>query len=566
MMTGNFSLGLVAVLWLCAASSIVSAKKPNILMIFADDVGTGDVPGYWDNSGLVRMPNLEQLVENGTTFTDAHSTPLCAPSRYVLLSGNYQHRGEKFGGSWTVNYEGNQFRKKQQSIAQVLRNNDYGTAMFGKWHLGGKIPSADGYNLKDSSKLQKPYMISQAGHDWRKPVEQGPWDIGFETSYITFAGVQNPPYAFVRNDIMEVDLNNITFWEVGNYSTPSGISKIESSGEGDVNWESSAYNMILLNETKTFIDSHLEKNPSKPFFTYVALGAVHTPNSPPDFFIDGTPIAGQYATPHMDVLSELDLIVGSLIKKLDEKGILEDTIIVFTSDNGGLGLYQGVDSELNGHYSSGPLRAEKASIYEGGHRIPMTIRWDGNVPKGETRSHIVGLNDLFKTLCDLVGVTVPRNQAIDSTSFANYLIDGSDLTGLRDSLGSWSFVKYRNSFRLGQEAIRVGSLKLIHDYQNETFELYDLDNDISERNNLITSVNETLINEMYDELLRIGPCHDRTGSFYVRKQKRKRSCQWFGKKSTFKRCNKFKEGITHCRLTCALKNSPQCKKISDLKK
>lgn len=116
----------------------VAAKKPNIVVIFSDDVGTGDVPGYWENSGLVDMPNLEDLLQHGTTFTDAHSTPLCAPSRYVLLSGNYQHRGEKFGGSWTVNYEGNQFRASQRSIADLLKGEGYATSMFGKWHLGGK--------------------------------------------------------------------------------------------------------------------------------------------------------------------------------------------------------------------------------------------------------------------------------------------------------------------------------------------------------------------------------------------------------------------------------------------
>ncbi len=116
----------------------ILAKKPNILIIVADDVGTGDVPGYW-NSGIVNMPNLEDLVAQGTTLTDAHSTPLCAPSRYVLLSGNYQHRGKRYAGVWTMNYETNQFREGQQSIAEVLRDNGYDTAMFGKWHVGGKV-------------------------------------------------------------------------------------------------------------------------------------------------------------------------------------------------------------------------------------------------------------------------------------------------------------------------------------------------------------------------------------------------------------------------------------------
>jgi hypothetical protein len=117
-------------------------KKPNVMIIIADDVGSGDVPGYWDSSTRkVDMPNLEALLASGTTFTDAHSTPLCATSRYVLLSGNYQHRGTKaIGGVWALNHEwGSQFRDGQQSIAQVFRDNGYHTSMYGKWHIGGKV-------------------------------------------------------------------------------------------------------------------------------------------------------------------------------------------------------------------------------------------------------------------------------------------------------------------------------------------------------------------------------------------------------------------------------------------
>ena len=115
-------------------------KQPNVMVIFADDVGTGDVPGYWENTNGVKMPNLKQLVADGTTFTDAHSSPLCAPSRYTFLSGNYPHRGSRFAGTWVINYdeEGSQFRKGQKSIAGVFRNKGYETAAFGKWHIGGK--------------------------------------------------------------------------------------------------------------------------------------------------------------------------------------------------------------------------------------------------------------------------------------------------------------------------------------------------------------------------------------------------------------------------------------------
>ena len=125
---------------LLLTTCLVEAKKPNVMIILADDVGTGDVPGYWDTFNKVDLPNLTDLLTQGTTFTDAHSTPLCAPSRYVLLSGNYPHRGSRYTGSWIMNYdrEGGQFRYGQKSIAEVFVDNGYDTAMFGKWHLGGK--------------------------------------------------------------------------------------------------------------------------------------------------------------------------------------------------------------------------------------------------------------------------------------------------------------------------------------------------------------------------------------------------------------------------------------------
>ena len=137
-----------------------------------------------------------------------------------------------------------------------------------------------------------------------------------------------------------------------------------------MNWDSSAFNMIIVNETQRFIDNHLGNSDTaeKPFFTYLPLGAAHKPHTPPYHFIDGTPIAGVYPNAHMDILNELDMVVGSVIRILEERNVLNDTIVIFTSDNGGL---NGANSEQYGHYTSGPLRKGKGSIYEGGHRIPM---------------------------------------------------------------------------------------------------------------------------------------------------------------------------------------------------
>mmetsp|Transcript_85 Transcript_85/g.114 ORF Transcript_85/g.114 Transcript_85/m.114 type:complete len:245 (-) Transcript_85:603-1337(-) len=208
----------------------------------------------------------------------------------------------------------------------------------------------------------------------------------------------------------------------GNYSMPKGESKIRMEGEGSVGWDSSAYNMILVEETEKFLDDYLENQSSKPFFSYMALGAVHLPHSPPDYYKDGTPVAGMHDTAHMDVLGEMDKIVGSVLEALEQRQLIDDTIIVFTSDNGGLGG-QSLSQEY-GHLSNGPLRGSKGQIWEGGHRIPMMIRWDnGPVPRNETRSKLVGLNDLFATLCDLADVEVPEGQGIDSISFKDYLVN-----------------------------------------------------------------------------------------------------------------------------------------------
>ena len=130
------SLFTFGVLSGCSGLDSSETKKPNVMVIFADDVGTGDVPGYW-GSERVSMPHLKNLVAEGVTFTDAHSTPLCAPSRYMFLSGNYQHRGVRYPSIWNLNYKYNQFKPDQMSIAELLKNNGYDTAMFGKWHLGG---------------------------------------------------------------------------------------------------------------------------------------------------------------------------------------------------------------------------------------------------------------------------------------------------------------------------------------------------------------------------------------------------------------------------------------------
>jgi hypothetical protein len=254
-------------------------RKPNILIIMADDFGTGDMPAYW-NSSIVDMPNLNRLGAKGVTFKDVHSTPLCAPSRYMLLSGLYAHRGQNQGGSWSLRQNSNQFRGKQQSIARVLKERaNYHTFMTGKWHIGAKAPPNGLYNFSHS--------LTHPMHDWSQALIDGPTDIGFDSSFITIGGIQAPPYSFFRDGFLTTEQENVMYWGTDSeHDMPHGRSIIgKHGGEGSKDWDSTAYNMILVNETIAFVDNHLDDKPDDPFFAYVALGGVHIPHSPPGKYI-----------------------------------------------------------------------------------------------------------------------------------------------------------------------------------------------------------------------------------------------------------------------------------------
>lgn len=347
-------------LFLCAIFVAISfeveaKRKPNILIILADDVGTGDIPAYW-NSSNVEMPNIDRLASKGITFKDAHSSSACAPSRYMLLSGNYAHRGVSPRGLYRFEASGNQFLNGQKSIAEVLRDEaGYATAMFGKWHLGAGVPRDAG------AKRNLTHHLTGSGVNWTRRLIQGPQDIGFDSSVITTGGIQSSPYSFFRNGYLSTNISDVKYWEDGEYKMQHGTSKILYSGEGSPDWDSSAYNMIVVNETIQFIDDHLEQENDDPFFAYVALGAVHSPHSPPDFYLDGSRVANTTETRHLDMLKELDMIVGSLVSAVESRNLTEETIIIFTSDNGGLPA----SNRITTHKASGKLRGFKGSIYEG---------------------------------------------------------------------------------------------------------------------------------------------------------------------------------------------------------
>jgi len=478
----------------CKSAPLLKTK-PNILLILADDLGVGDIKGYWDD-GLVDMPHIQNLVNRGTTFLNAHSTPLCAPSRYVLLSGNYQHRGLKKNSVWKLgNY--NQFTHKQTSIAEILRDQgNYHTAVMGKWHLGAKIqPSGLVGDYHD--------ILSNENHDFTLPIREGARFLGFDSSLISMGGLQSPPYAFFRDDYLDTD--SIQYWDKGYYNMSQGRSRIIRAGEGATDWDSTAYNMILVNETVRFLDEHLENRARDPFFAYVALGAVHVPHTPPNKNLKGEPVAGQYPSLHMDMLLETDMIIGDLTEALEDRGLIEDTIIIFASDNGGIsGKNVNIRSTEFGHDSSGRLRGYKGDPYEGGHRVPFIMRFDGIIPAGKRENSLIGLNDLYATLSDIAGINIPPGQAVDSISFADLIFVNNNGFNRkrRESLGVWVM----DGDRIRHEALITPDFKLIQYPRNSTVELYNLINDLSEENNLSSDASyNTLQERLKKQLHKIGP-------------------------------------------------------------
>lgn len=284
-----------------------------------------------------------------------------------------------------------------------------------------------------------------------------------------------------------------------------------------------------------------------PFFAYVALGAVHGPHSPPNTYLDGTKVAGTYPSNHMDMLFEMDMAVGSLVDMIEEKGLANDTIIIFTSDNGGI---KSDASSIHGHNSHGPFRGAKGDVYEGGNRVPMIFRYDGHFPAGETRNKLVGLQDLYATICELTDVDIPDRSARNSLSFAEYIRDGN-ATSPRKWQATWAF----NDGKILSQSIRKGNLKLVrHISPKANTELYDLSEDISESVNIVFNATyKKMKKKMIKKLRLIGPCpkRERKRDFELEGgllQGKMLNCTWFEVRK--EECEHHPEGELFCPSVC----------------
>lgn len=470
------------------------AKQPNILVILADDVGFGDIPANYPEA-LVSMPNIQTLSNAGVRFLDAHSTSaVCAPTRYSLLSGNYPWRGRRPYGTWHYN-GGSQFKKGQRSLAQILKDAGYHTAMFGKVHLGAHVHPLDpqaGFDEKWNPPLET--------LDFTRPMVGGPKDLGFDYSFTTPAGIQDKPYAYFENDLLTTNPKILLHWAAGEYPNENGVSKISPNhdGFGSPDWESNNYAIDMMNKAVAFLDRHVAENEvsqkDRPFFIHYCTEAVHVPHSPPKEYF-GSRVMGGTPSAHLDMLHELDLIIGKLLSEIKSRGLLENTLVVFTSDNGGLGV-----SDQFGHDASGGFRGNKGEIYEGGHRIPMILSWPfGGIQCGVTYDSLTGIQDLYRTLAEFANVQVPDGQALDSLSFKAQIMG-------QDNRSHRSYLMTQTVENSGELAFREDDWKLLMYANGKPFALYNLAHDFAEESNLLPRPEHAArVAKMRNEFLNLKP-------------------------------------------------------------
>ncbi|NZA25999.1 arylsulfatase [Luteimonas sp. SJ-92] len=485
-----------------AADAPPRRKLPNVVFILADDVGFGDLGVY---GGKVPTPNLDRLAQQGMRFTDAHSpAALCAPSRFSMLTGSHPYRNGRAGGSWDVNvssgfsHNGHLTRAgRHVTVGEILQNAGYRTAFFGKMHLGGDVRDGDGEPIRDKDKLNT--------MDFSRGIGDGLGEHGFDYWLGLPSGIQHEPYAYFENgrfvpvdpgkpaDNSSTRLLNDGFYLVSGNGLSEIVEAAKVPARGDVDYDSSQAGIRLTNAAVDFIDSHVEANRAsgkeQPFLVYFASQAIHVPHSPP-FDFDGDPgtideqVYGRTGAMTSDVLYELDLQVGRIIAKLEEKGIADDTLIFFTSDNGALWPHITRYGDP-AHDNNGPLRDYKASVYEGGHRVPFIAKWgDGTaagsvIPPDTVSDQLIMGQDWVATMYELTGQDMQEDQAMDSLSLLPVLTGRqSEREPLRE------FALYQAGFAY-EGAIREGSLVLVVDNEVGARELYDLATDLGQERDLI---------------------------------------------------------------------------------
>lgn len=401
---------LYVLVYLFAATLFSGEAKPvqpNILFIFADDLGYGDVNCYNPES-KIPTPNLDKLASQGMRFTDAHApATVCTPSRYSLLTGQMAFRiGQSgvfcgVGGPCLID-------KDRLTLPQMLRDKGYETALFGKWHVGMTF-----YD-KDGNRVKKGGVEGVKMTDFSRPIPDAPIHRGFDR----FFGTACCPttdwlYAFVDGDRVPVpptrQLNRKLKDEMKLPDHP--YSKDCREGMIAPDFDMEEIDFIFLKKSLDFLDNHMKTSPDRPFFLLHCTQAVHLPSFAGKDFKGKTK-----AGPHGDFISQFDHLVGELMKALEKHGLAENTIVMVSSDNGPeLPTVKAMRRDHD-HDGARPWRGLKRDNWDGGHRVPFIARWPGKVKPGSTSDQTCSLTDIMATCAEIVGTKLPNDAAEDSIS------------------------------------------------------------------------------------------------------------------------------------------------------
>ena len=392
---------------LAITTCATAGEKPNIVLIYADDLGYGEVSAYNPDRNKVPTPHIDRLATQGMRFTDAHSSSsVCSPSRYALLTGRYHWRS-RMGPSIVQQWGPPAIAPDRLTVASLVRQHGYHTAISGKWHLGwdweipkGKLALMNGPNKEDLSPTGE--QLAFWNELFSKEVHGGPVDRGFDRYFGTC--VPNwPPFCY---------FDNRRTVGIPSEFLPARLFKNNQASKQGPALKDWALEAILPAITRRACDWIGEfAKTGKPFFLYLPLTAPHTPISPnPEW--KGKSGLGNYA----DFMLETDAAIGRVLAAIDEAGITGNTLVILTSDNGNASYAGGKELEAKGHFPSGPLRGYKFDIWEGGHRVPFIVRWPGKVAAGSRCDQLVHQADVFATVAEILNHKLPANAGEDSFS------------------------------------------------------------------------------------------------------------------------------------------------------
>ncbi len=439
-------------LTLVASSPVIADQqipaRPNIVYMLADDLGYGDISHLNSDRGRIPTPHIDSLAREGMTFTDAHSgAAVCTPTRYGILTGRYAWRTRMQSGAFSSDDQDSLIAADRLTVGALLQRQDYHTAIIGKWHLGMHINP-------------KPEIAGEGGRDILTSVpvgakvSQGPVERGFDY-YLGFhraAGMR----MLMENDRVIEDIEPIDM-------LPRLTRRaIEYIGERAA-----------------------DAKAGKPFFLYLPFNSPHGPFVPSKAWQGKSGLGKPYA----DFVMQTDASVGEVLKALERHGLADNTLVIFTSDNGpplpsadqSPGVTESRTMAEQGHYSSGPLRGNKGHAWDGGHRVPFVVRWPGQVPANSQSGQLVCLTDFMATIARILGVALPTNAGEDSVNILPAML-GTATGPLRESVVHHS--------RYGMFAIRRGDWKLVFGdghggqpgWDGTGRQLYNMREDIGESN------------------------------------------------------------------------------------